>query len=192
MRILTMLLAMMISCAISASDASISAFRAELEEIYELDQQFRTSESTYRGADRWSKQEAIDEANIPRVLRLIELHGWPRISEVGEKAAAAAFLVVQHADVELQKRFLPVLEARLQEKEAEPIWVALLTDRVRVNSGEPQLYGTQIRPNSKTGIVERLPIADAHLVNSRREQLGLGPLKPMPSAVGPTNIAGED
>lgn len=145
----------------------------QYEDILAADQQYRSSESTYAGDDRWQKQEALDRDNVERVLSLVEQHGWPRISDVGEEAALAAFLVIQHADLSVQERFLPVIESLHRESEAKPVWVALLTDRIRVRSGKPQLYGTQFRLNENSGKTERFPIEDEARVNERRAALGL-------------------
>jgi len=40
----------------------------------------------------WKKQQPIDEANIKRLIEIIETHGWPGHRLVGDKASTAAFL----------------------------------------------------------------------------------------------------
>jgi hypothetical protein len=47
----------------------------------------------------------------------------------------AAFLVVQHGDLETQKRFLPELRLRVEEGEAQASHWALMLDRVRMREG---------------------------------------------------------
>ena len=78
------------------------------------------------------------------LLAILESSGWPRRSEVGSDAAMAAFLVVQHGDLETQKRFLPALRLRVDEGEAQASHWALLLDRVRMREGLPQVYGSQV------------------------------------------------
>ena len=92
-------------------------------------------------------------------------------------AALAAFLVIQHADVSTQERYLPIIRARVAEGEAKPAWFALLTDRILVAKGKPQVYGTQSRANPETGVTEPVEIGDPERVNERRALLGLKPLK---------------
>jgi hypothetical protein len=161
--------------------ADNSTLRQELEDILALDQ-------THRGANRsapWddvaAEQAAIDQANLAKVERLLRSHEWPRRSQVGDDAALAAFLVIQHADVATQERYLPIIQARVAEGEAKPAWLALLTDRILVAKGKPQVYGTQSRVNPKTGVTEAVEIRDPRRVNERRALLGLKPLKRLPA-----------
>lgn len=53
--------------------------------------------------------------------------------------------------------------------------LAMLTDRVRVNTGRPQLYGTQFRPIGGKHVP--LEIEDTEHVDERRAQMGLGTLE---------------
>ncbi|HSJ51878.1 MAG TPA: DUF6624 domain-containing protein [Actinomycetota bacterium] len=107
----------------------------------------------------------------------MEEHGWPSFELVGEDGATAAWLIAQHADhdVEFQQEMLALMREALAAGQADPTEVAYLEDRVAVNTGRPQLYGTQIRcrdgrPRPAT------PIADRARVDERRETVGLGPL----------------
>jgi hypothetical protein len=63
----------------------------------------------------------------------------------GEDGAQAAWLLAQHADrrPELQQVLLEAMRAAVKAGEAAPADLAYLEDRVRVNAGRPQLYGTQ-------------------------------------------------
>ena len=92
----------------------------------------------------------------------------------------AAFLVIQHADVAVQERYLPVLRQRVDEGEARPAWLALLVDRIRVARGKSQIYGTQSRFNADTGESELFEIDDPARVNERRALRGMKPLERIP------------
>ncbi len=70
-------------------------------------------------------------------------HGWPRISVHGEEVDHGLWLLLQHASVELQAAWLPVLEQRYAEGETNPRNYAMLYDRVMLRSGRPQRYGSQ-------------------------------------------------
>jgi len=52
----------------------------------------------------------------------------------------------------------------------------LLTDRVEINSGEKQIYGTLVRYNS-LGQAYPKPLFDSVNVNKRRGEIGLEPLE---------------
>ncbi|HBH17020.1 MAG: hypothetical protein UV57_C0009G0021 [Parcubacteria group bacterium GW2011_GWD2_43_10] len=57
-----------------------------------------------------------------------------------------------------------------------PLWQqAYLEDRVRVNRGKPQLYGTQFRLNKKRVLV-MWPVQNRIRLNIRRKQAGLEPI----------------
>jgi len=121
----------------------------------------------------WAK---IDADNTAYMKTVIDKYGWPGNSMVGEDGALAAFLLVQHADLQsgFQKQCLPLLEAAVQAKEAAADHVALLTDRVLIAEGKPQRYGTQFRTVGGESVP--FPIEDPENVDARRKAVGLEPL----------------
>lgn len=56
-----------------------------------------------------------------------------------------AWLLIQHADsdVEFQQYCLELMEREVESGGVAKSDVAFLTDRILVNKGKPQLYGTQ-------------------------------------------------
>jgi hypothetical protein len=122
-----------------------------------------------------TKQREIDEENIVRLVGIIEAHGWPGRSLVGEKGALAAFLILQHADYKYQKKYLPLVRTAVAAGELSPDNLALLEDRVLMNEGKKQIYGTQLQTNER-GVLELYPIEDEENVDKRRAQVGLPPL----------------
>lgn len=134
----------------------------------EVDQDMR--ERSLNDDSLWD--ESVDLRNTMRMKEIVSEIGWPTADKVGEIAASQAWLLVQHADhdVAFQKECLALMKA------AEPGQVslrdiALLEDRVRVNSGEPQLYGTQFRQEGGKHVPQ--PIEDAANVNERRKAMSL-------------------
>ncbi len=115
----------------------------------------------------------IDRKNTARLKKIIEKHGWPGKSLVGEDGAHAAWLLVQHADRdrEFQKRCLTLLEGAVKAREATTTDLAYLTDRVLVGQNKNQMYGTQFR--LVDGKMEPYPIADEKNVERRRKEVGL-------------------
>ena len=108
----------------------------------------------------------------------VDAIGWPDKSKVGEEVAHDAWLLVQHADhdVEFQKKCLELMKA-LPKGEAKPKDLAYLEDRVRVNENRPQLYGTQFHQDPKTGLHIPRPIEDLENLDQRRASIGLEPMK---------------
>ena len=89
----------------------------------------------------------------------------------------AAWLLVQHADdhVELQSLALSRMEPYLKTGGVSKSNYAFLWDRVAVNSGEKQRYGTQPTWEcTAEGKLTLQPLEDPDNVNARRKTMGLG------------------
>ncbi len=88
----------------------------------------------------------IDCSNTAWLRAQVETHGWFNISQYGERADEAAWLIVQHADrtPAFQGEMLALLQERAEAGETQPRRVAYLSDRVAVKEGRPQRYGTQM------------------------------------------------
>ena len=118
-----------------------------------------------------------DEAHFQCFQKLMGANEWPKISEIGQRAAKTAFLVVSHtADTSSVARYLPLLKARCMEGEAEWLYFATLYDRLQVYRGLPQRFGTQYHSSPDPAAkLERFPLEDATKTNQWRIELGLEP-----------------
>lgn len=127
-----------------------------------------------RRAPGWDSE--IDKQHTKRMKEIIKHHGWPEESLVGEEAAMGAWLLAQHADhdVEFQKQALELLKAAVEKGEARKINEAYLVDRVKVNSGEPQVFGTQFYEDAEGKFGSR-PIEGLENLETRRKEVGLEP-----------------
>lgn len=119
----------------------------------------------------------VDRHNSAWLAAQIEASGWPKRSEVGDDGARAAWLIAQHADgaVAFQERCCELMRQAVAAGEADPAELALLVDRILVNLGRPQRYGTQV--GAVDGGLVALPTSDPDRVDQRRAQVGLGPLE---------------
>jgi len=93
---------------------------------------------------------------------------------VGQKAAGAAWLIAQHGGTEMLHETLPLMKEAVDKGELEGGLYATSVDRVRIQDGQKQLYGSQF--DTKGDKCEPLPIEDAEHVEERRKAIGLGPL----------------
>lgn len=141
----------------------------ELVEMAKVDQDMRNKGE---GID-----DSIDEKNTKRLKEVIEQIGWPNIPKVGRLGSSMAWLLAQHADLDLefQKECLGLMK-RQNEGDIEKGHIAYLEDRVRVNTGKPTLYGTQFFTNSE-GIFGPRPIEDIEHLDERRAEYGLEPFE---------------
>ena len=112
------------------------------------------------------------------MTQVLAEHGWPGWRLVGSDGAFAAWVLVQHADLDLslQELGLELMSSAVAAGDADPSDHAYLVDRVRVAKGEPQVYGTQWGSDEAGNPEPRTPIEDASMVDVRRASVGLGTL----------------
>jgi len=123
------------------------------------------------------RQDEIDTKNMARLEEIIKQHGWPGRSLVGEKAANAGFLILQHADLSFQKKYFPLVKEGVSKGEVRPAEAAMLEDRILMKEGKKQIYGSAVQSGPETGgKLELHPIEDEEHVDERRAAVGLMPL----------------
>jgi hypothetical protein len=112
---------------------------------------------------------------------------WPGWSLVGRDGSEAAWLVAQWAidDVGLQRRCLEMLEVAVACNDADPVHLAYLADRVRMNDGRDQLFGSQLVLD-RDGALVPWPVDDPVAVDRRRARLGLPPFAEHAAAMART------
>jgi hypothetical protein len=125
----------------------------------------------------WKIKTKLNEQNISDLEKMISEHGWPKISDVGVRAASTAFLIIQHSDEKRQKKYLPGIEALCKINEADWQDYALMKDRVLISDNKPQIYGSQVKYNETSKKYELFPIEDEEHVDERRLKVGLPALK---------------
>jgi len=120
------------------------------------------------------EMEAIHVQNASRLKEILVEHGWPVAAVVGDDAAEAAWLIVQHAigDPPFQRQCLRLLQSAAETGKV-PLWqAAMLEDRIRMFEGKPQIYGTQLETDSH-GRVRPYVLEDPEHVEERRSKVGL-------------------
>jgi hypothetical protein len=170
--------------------SSSEAVRRELVRIGEDDQKRRqemmglmdrvAGSDSEKLAKKWKqavdRQNELDGKNRQRLDEIVKEHGWPKRSVFGDEAIGVAFLIVQHAELDYQKKYLPLIKEAVAQKEARRSDLAMLEDRILTREGKKQVYGTQLRLNQTTQRMELYPIEDEANVDTRREAAGLEPL----------------
>ena len=124
----------------------------------------------------WELKHKLNKENLARLEEIIEEFGWPSNSLVKGSAAQAAFLIVQHADLATQKKYLPLMREAADNGEASWASLALLIDRIEMREGRPQVFGSQITGDGN-GNLSVYEIKDPEYVNQRRKEVGLGPIE---------------
>jgi hypothetical protein len=147
-------------------------YSSELLAMVQADQDMRK-----HGEETGEWDNALDKKHTSRLKEILEKIGWPTVSKVGNEAATAAWLLVQHADhdPEFQQECLKLMKVAM-DGEVNKQDIAFLEDRVRAAMDRPTLYGTQFYQNEK-GQFGPMPIEDRERLNERRAQVGLGPFE---------------
>ena len=118
----------------------------------------------------------IDRNNTERMKQIVRKVGFPGKSLVGNDGVWAAWAIIQHSpDPEFQQYCLPLIYEAAKSGEIEVRLYAYLEDRVRIKSGQQQLYGTQLQHIGNDGVGVQ-PLDDPANVHTRRKDIGLEPL----------------
>jgi hypothetical protein len=132
-----------------------------------------TKEQKHRYSD------SIFVVNEQRLIRLFDRYGYPGYDLVGKKGSNDFWLMVQHCDknVDFQQKVLNKMKEELPGKNADPKNYAYLTDRVSINTGQKQIYGTQVAYNTDSCQAIPKPLEDSLNVNKRRIAISLEPIE---------------
>lgn len=117
-----------------------------------------------------------DSANTNWLKAYVAQWGWPTVAQIGKEAVKAAFLIVQHAvhDTAFMRAMLPAIQESHRRGDLDGGAVAMLTDRIEVKAGHPQIYGTQLSLKDGRWVLD--PLLDSAGVDERRREMGLPPL----------------
>lgn len=111
-----------------------------------------------------------------RLGAVMAAHGWPAEPLVGAEAARAAWLIAQHADrqLDVQRRAVALMTAAVADGAASARDLAFLADRLAVNEGREQRYGTQIGAVAD-GRPVPWPCEEPARLDERRAAVGIEP-----------------
>ncbi|WP_369013478.1 DUF6624 domain-containing protein [Flavobacterium anhuiense] len=159
------------------------ALEKQLAEIYTEDQEIRGEfMNVYRATKPDKKKidsigkimERKDSINLIKVMKILDERGWLGKNVVGTQGNQTLFLVIQHADLQYQQKYLPMMREAVKNGNANPGNLAYLEDRVALREGKKQIYGSQSSKNKKTGKICIAPMIDPDNVDKRRAEVGLG------------------
>lgn len=116
------------------------------------------------------------DINEKKIFEILEMHGWPSKNIIGEQGNLTICNVLQHSDVGIRKKYLPIMRKAVEEKELAPRLLARAEDRLATDRGDLQIYGGQIKYYPKTKSFNVWPIIDPVNVDKRRAEIGLEPM----------------
>jgi hypothetical protein len=118
-----------------------------------------------------------DSINQIKVQKILDEHGWLGVDKIGQEGNMALFLVIQHSELKVQEKYLPMMREAVINGNAYPSHLALLEDRVALRQGKRQIYGSQVNRDTETGEYYVMPLEDPDNVDKRREEVQLGKLQ---------------
>jgi hypothetical protein len=132
----------------------------ELRERFELDQKLLKDKN-------FKEYFRVCYDNYLWLKGIVDKEGWLYGDKLGVDGENYAWLIVQHCpDLEFQKKCLRLIE-KLPLTEKRKGHIAYLTDRILVNEGRKQVYGTQFN------FGKPFPIENEESLDERRKQMGL-------------------
>lgn len=139
----------------------------------------QTSDET--GYQYWASRLAsahtaqIDGISQKYIESVMEQFGWIDSKRFGKTVSNHAWLLVQHADhnPEFQAMALKLMEPYLESGGINRSNYAYLFDRVAVNTGMKQRFGTQPDWICVDGEMQLQPLEDPKNVNKRRKKMGM-------------------
>ncbi|UXE67772.1 MAG: hypothetical protein KA713_03975 [Chryseotalea sp. WA131a] len=171
------ILTIMISCNAKQPHSKIEI---EIDSMASIDQAIiaKIENSTFPDReDLLSEQQSILRENTLRAKGILKEFGYPGTDKVSKETSTNFWLIVQHSDhdIEFQKEVLSILAKEVKLGHALVIDYAYLLDRVRVNEGLPQIYGTQVYYDSLNNPQPK-NVENPDGLDSIRKSVGLEPI----------------
>ena len=157
-----------------------------LDQIYLDDQstrsQIRAKEEKY-GRDSkemkafWQSILKKDAINLIKVSKILDTQGWPSKQKIGKRGTSTLFLVIQHANLETQQKYLSMITKAMERNDLPKRQYAMFYDRLLLRLGRRQIYGTQLAISKESKKPYVLPLRDANNVDTRRASMGLNSMQ---------------
>jgi hypothetical protein len=126
-----------------------------------------------------NKIHETDSLNYFGLESIFNQFGFPTFQLVGKAGAHDFWLLVQHQDlhVPFQDSVLAQMKNLVALGSATGADYAYLFDRVKVNKGQLQEYGTQMQLNADSNSYEPKPVFEPEFLNQRRQSIGLNTIE---------------
>lgn len=122
------------------------------------------------------EQDVKDKKNQEKVDSIIsKLNKYPGRSLVGWPSEKIVWSVIQHAPLEYQLKYFPLISDAVAKRELDPKYLAYSIDRIKMAQELPQIYGTQFVEKDGNFILYKLE--DLSVVDEKRKSVGLQSLK---------------
>jgi len=173
------------SCAAKLSADKKYQLDIQLKDMVEIDQiAANIPKGKYEeySKQQWHNfQDSVFATHKKNVEQMFTKYGFLGFDKVGKEGSNHFWLLVQHCDKfpQFQMRVLKAMDKEVKKENANPNNYAYLYDRVKVNAGEKQLFGTQVTYEVETTgrAIPKIGLADSANVDKLRKEYTLEPLK---------------
>lgn len=175
----------LMSCATRLTEDRKTYLKTELDEMVKVDQVAAyIPQGKYKDYTReqWNRfKDSVFTGDKVRVESMFDKYGFLGFDKVGKDGSNRFWLLVQHCDKypEFQRKVLKAMNKEVRRGNADANNYAYLYDRVKVNAGEKQLFGTQVTYETETTgrAIPKNGLSDSLNVDKLRKKYGLKPLK---------------
>jgi hypothetical protein len=139
-------------------------FTADQKWRIEAQNVFNGKTSVYKEAVINRNMTIADSINMIKAKAIIAKYGFPGFDLVGEDYNNNFWAIIQHCDddVKFQQHVLVLLKKQVELHNASAENYALLEDRVLINTGKKQLFGTR-----RYGIIQKPSELNLYLFKTR-------------------------
>lgn len=138
-------------------DLEAYALEKELDvELLRLVQEIDKNDQRYRDTPQGlsAQQQRLDRQNQQRIDALYQAYGtYLGKSLVGDKYMSTMWQVIQHSNLDMMERYLPIIQEAVQEDELGVVPLKMLVDRIYSIKFNYQIFGSQ----------QGIPLASEHL-----------------------------
>jgi hypothetical protein len=117
-----------------------------------------------------------DSMNLEAVKKIINKYGWLGYNEIGNDCNLILFNTIQKADLQTQITYFPIIKDAVKNNRALKIHELYLQDRIYLNQGRHQIYGSQVLLDPESEKYFVLPLDEPESVDKRRAEVGLQPM----------------
>ena len=163
---------MLTSCTVLPTVNQRAVLKRELAEMVVTDQiaaSMPQGEYKKLSNEEWKKfQDSVFISDKNRIKKMFRKHGFLGFDYVGQEGSTHFWLLVQHSDMDpdFQREVLRAMDKAVKKNNANPNNYALLFDRVQVNAGKKQKFGSQVtydvngtgRAFPKIGLIDSLNV----------------------------------
>jgi hypothetical protein len=159
-------------------NASLADELKRMEKVDQIAAYIPQGEYTKMSEKEWNSfKDSVYTTHQKRSEEIFNEFGFLGYDLVGKEGSDNFWVIIQHSDhdPEFQKKVLEKMKVQVDRGNATAEYYGYLVDRVNINTGKEQVYGTQFDYN-EFGQAYPKNISDTTGINARRISLGLTPM----------------